>query len=208
MNRVRVKFCGITRIEDALQAARLGADAIGLVCYNRSPRAVTVEQAQAIVRVLPAFLSSVALFVNASDSEVATVLEAVRPTLLQFHGEETPDQCRSFRVPFIKAIRMREDTDLRREAERFHDAAALLLDSYQEGMHGGTGRTFDWARVPPDLPLPVVLAGGLTPDNVAAAIRQVRPYAVDVSGGIETAKGIKDPHKMQKFMQEVHRGSD
>jgi phosphoribosylanthranilate isomerase len=207
MNRVRVKFCGVTRAEDALYAARLGVDAIGMVFYAGSPRAVSVVQAQAMVEVLPPFLSKVALFVNASKQDIDAVLSCVRPDILQFHGEEPPEECRRHGLPYIKAIRMRADIDLHHEAGRYHDASALLLDAYREGMHGGTGTAFDWALAPQSVSKPIILAGGLTPDNVAAAIRQVRPYAVDVSGGIEAAKGVKDPSKMQAFMYEVDRGS-
>lgn len=201
--RVRVKFCGITRTQDALAAARLGADAVGLVFHERSPRAVTLPQAQEIVACLPPFVCKVALFVDSPRSRIEAVLAALPIDLLQFHGEERPEDCAGFGRPYMKAIRMRPDVDLHREAGRFSRASALLLDAYREGLEGGTGTTFDWTRIPRDLAKAVVLAGGLTPDNVAAAIRAARPYAVDVSGGIEAAKGIKDPARMQAFMTEV-----
>ncbi|MFO1435096.1 MAG: phosphoribosylanthranilate isomerase [Gammaproteobacteria bacterium] len=204
--RIRVKFCGITREEDALTAVALGADAIGMVFYAGSPRAVGVGTAREIVHRLPPFISTVALFVNPLAGEVQTVLEAVRPGLLQFHGDETAADCERYGMPYIKAIRMRPDVDIHEQAGRFSSAAALLLDSFHEGNYGGTGQVFDWSRVPADLQRPFILAGGLTPDNVAAAIAATRPYAVDVSGGVEATKGIKDPAKMQAFLREVHRG--
>lgn len=207
MHRTRVKFCGITRREDALAAARLGADAIGLVFYAPSPRAVTIGQARDVVAGLPPFLSTVALFVNPAAEEVRAVADAIRPNLLQFHGEETPEQCAQFGIPYIKAVRVRPGVDLLAEIERYAHAAAILFDSYQDDRHGGTGATFDWSLLPAAVSKPFILAGGLTPDNVAAAVARVRPYAVDVSGGIEISKGIKDLTKMQAFLREVHRGS-
>ncbi|MCG3200308.1 MAG: N-(5'-phosphoribosyl)anthranilate isomerase [Gammaproteobacteria bacterium] len=207
MNRTRVKFCGITRREDALVAAQLGADAIGLVFHAASPRAVTIAQARDVVAVLPPFVSTVALFVNPAAELVRAVADAIRPSLLQFHGEEPPAQCGKFRIPYIKAVRVRPGIDLLAETERYGNAAAILFDSYQEDRHGGTGATFDWSLLPAAASRPFILAGGLTPDNVAAAVARVRPYAVDVSGGIEISKGIKDLTKMQAFLREVHRGS-
>lgn len=208
MHRTRVKFCGITRREDALAAARLGADAIGLVFYAPSPRVVTIGQAREVVAGLPPFLSTVALFVNPAAEEVRAVADAIRPSLLQFHGEEPPAQCAQFGIPYIKAVRVRPGIDLPAEIERYENAAAILFDSYHDDRHGGTGATFDWSLLPAAVAKPFILAGGLTPDNVAAAIARVRPYAVDVSGGIEISKGIKDLTKMQAFLREVHRGSN
>jgi phosphoribosylanthranilate isomerase len=204
--RIRVKFCGITRAQDAVDAAALGADAIGLVFYANSPRALTPAQAAEIAAVLPPFVSTVALFVNPAAVEVQAVINAIDPTLLQFHGDETPAQCEVYRRPYIKAIRMGAGVDLRDEANRYRRARALLLDAFEDGRYGGTGQVFDWLRIPSDVEMPFILAGGLTPDNVAAAIAAVRPYAVDVSGGIEASKGIKDPAKMRAFLQEVNRG--
>ncbi|MEW6353315.1 MAG: phosphoribosylanthranilate isomerase [Pseudomonadota bacterium] len=201
--RTRVKICGITRREDALAAARLGADAIGLVFYPRSPRAVTPTQAAAIVQELPAFVTVVGLFVNAAPAEVRAVLEQVRIDMLQFHGEESAAQCRVYRRPYLKAVAMRADVDLRACARDYADSAALLLDTHQPGVPGGTGQAFDWSRVPENLDKPIILAGGLNADNVAAAIRQVRPYAVDVSGGVESAKGVKDHEKIAAFVRSV-----
>lgn len=202
--RVRVKICGITRVEDALTAVAQGADAIGLVFYAPSPRAVSIEQAAAIVQQIPAFVSVVGLFVNAEESYVKEVTSRVALDLLQFHGDETPEQCESYGLPFIKAVRVKSDTNLVQCAKDYSASRALLLDTYTEGVAGGTGHVFDWGLIPPDLAKPVVLAGGLTAANVAAAIQQVKPYAVDVSGGVEVSKGIKDAAKIAAFMQQVY----
>jgi tryptophan synthase beta chain len=201
--RTRVKICGITRPQDALVAAQLGVDAIGLVFYETSSRAITVEQAQAIVRDLPAFVTVVGLFVNAQPQWINQVLSEVSLDNLQFHGEETPEYCGMFGKPYIKALRMRPSIDIQREAQRYTQASALLLDSYVPGLQGGTGVTFDWRRIPTHISKPLIIAGGLTPDNVSQAIAALRPYAVDVSGGVESAKGIKDADKMTAFIKGV-----
>lgn len=201
--RVRVKICGITRPQDALAAACSGADAIGLVFYPDSPRAVTIETAKAIIKVLPPFITKTGLFVNATPGEINRVLENVALDVLQFHGDEAPEQCLNFRKPFIKAVRMQDNVDLYAVAISYADASALLLDTFVKGVHGGTGLVFDWSRIPADTGKPLILAGGLTPANVADAVRQVRPYAVDVSGGVESAKGIKDAKKIAEFIREV-----
>lgn len=201
--RTRVKICGLTRPEDALEAARLGADALGLVFYPASPRCVTIEQAAAIIRVLPPFVTTVGLFVNAAAAEVAEVLDRVPLGLLQFHGEETPDYCAGFRRPYIKAVRMREGVDVPKLARTYSEAAGLLLDAYEAGVPGGTGRSFDWNRIPKEAGKPLVLAGGLDPSNVRAAVERARPYAVDVSSGVEVSKGIKDFAKMAAFVRGV-----
>ncbi len=202
--RVRVKICGITSVEDALTAVRNGADAIGLVFYAPSPRNVSIAQAQEIAKSIPAFVSVVALFVNADASFVNEVVSQVSIDLLQFHGDETPAQCTQYSLPFIKAIRVKPDTNLVQCSIDFSAAKALLLDTYTEGVAGGTGHVFDWNLIPKQLAKPVILAGGLTADNVAQAIEQVQPYAVDVSGGVELAKGIKDATKITAFMQQVY----
>lgn len=204
--RTRVKICGLTRPEDAREAARLGADAIGLVFYPPSPRAVGVAVAQAVLRGLPPFVTVVGLFVDPREDEVRGVLDQVPLDLLQFHGEEPPEFCAAYGRPWIKAIRMREGVDLWSLRRRYAGAQALLLDAHQPGVAGGTGICFDWARIPPGLGGEIILAGGLTPETVAAAIRAVRPYAVDVSGGVESAKGVKDPAKMAAFLREVRQG--
>ena len=202
--RVRVKICGITRVEDALVAVENGADAIGLVFYEPSPRAVSVEQAIKIVSQIPAFISIVGLFVNAEERFVRDVISNVALDLLQFHGDEAPEECSSYGLPFMKAIRVKSDTNLVQCAKDYSASRALLLDTYTEGVAGGTGYTFDWGLIPSDLNKPVVLAGGLTAENVGSAIQQVRPYAVDVSGGVELSKGIKDAAKIAAFMQQVY----
>ena len=199
----RVKICGITRIQDALFASKQGADALGLVFYPKSPRFVTAEQAGAIVRALPPFVSTVGLFVNAQPEEVRAAVSRVHLDLLQFHGEESPEFCNQFGLPYLKAVRVKQGVDLVQYAVDFSSAKGLLLDAFVEGTHGGTGQGFDWSLIPSELPLPVVLSGGLNPDNVQAEIRQVRPCAVDVSSGVEAAKGIKDAAKMAAFMQGV-----
>lgn len=204
MIRTRVKICGITRPEDALAAARAGADAIGLVFYPPSPRAVTRERAREIVQALPPFVSVVGLFVNARPAEVRAVLEAVPIDLLQFHGDEAPEECRRYGRPYIKAVAMAPGVDLQAATRRYADAAGLLLDTHREGVRGGTGEAFDWSRIPPELDKPVILAGGLTPENVAEAVRRVRPYAVDVSSGVEASKGIKDAARIEAFVRGVN----
>ena len=201
--RVRVKICGITRLEDALDAVAQGADAIGLVFYPGSPRNVTISQAAEIVNQIPAFVTTVGLFVNAESSFIREVISKVKLDLLQFHGDETAKECAAFSHPFIKAIRVKSDTNLVQYAEDFSAAKALLLDTYTEGVAGGTGQVFDWNLIPKELAKPVILAGGLTADNVARAISLVKPYAVDVSGGVEVSKGIKDVAKIAAFMQQV-----
>ena len=205
--RTRVKICGITRVEDALTAVAHGCDAIGLVFYGPSPRNVDIQRAAEIVAALPPFVSSVGLFVDAMPGEINTVLAEVQLDLLQFHGEESPDACRLYGLPYMKAVRVRGDTNLLQYATQYQDARALLLDAFLPGVAGGTGHVFDWSLIPQQLPVLLVLAGGLTPDNVAGAIRQVRPYAVDVSGGVEESKGIKSAAKIAAFMQGVQNAA-
>lgn len=203
--RVRVKICGITCVEDALTAVRNGADAIGLVFYAPSPRHVSIRQAQEIANQIPAFVSVVGLFVNAEASFINEVISQVKIDLLQFHGEETPEECAQYTLPFIKAVRVKLDTNLVQCSVDFSAAKALLLDTYTEGVAGGTGHVFDWNLIPKQLAKSVILAGGLTSDNVAQAIAQVKPYAVDVSGGVEVSKGIKDAVKIAAFMKQVYQ---
>lgn len=199
----RIKICGITRVEDALAAASSGADAIGLVFYQRSPRHVSIAQARQLAEALPPFVSIVGLFVDADAAFVREVLESVRLDLLQFHGDEAPEYCAQFPRPYLKAIRVKAGIDLLQCASDFRSAKGLLLDAHVEGVPGGTGTAFDWTLIPGNLPLPVILSGGLDAENVAAAIRQVRPYAVDVSSGVESGKGIKDGAKIAAFIKEV-----
>lgn len=202
---VRIKICGITRVEDALAAAEAGADAIGLVFYAPSPRAVSTAQAAAIVQALPPFITSVGLFVNAGVDEIKAVLAEVPLDMLQFHGDEPEDYCRQFQRPFMKALRVRPGDDLNQLAAQWPSAAGILLDSYKAGVPGGTGETFDWSAIPAVRDWALVLAGGLDASNVAAGISATRPWAVDVSGGVEAAKGIKDSGKIQAFIHEVKR---
>ncbi|MQA53390.1 phosphoribosylanthranilate isomerase [Pseudomonas piscis] len=208
MSAVRSKICGITRIEDALAAVAAGADAIGLVFYAKSPRAVNVQQARAIIAALPPFVTTVGLFVNASRCELGEILDAVPLDLLQFHGDESAAACEGYHRPYIKALRVKAGDDIAAACQAFPGASGILLDTYVEGVPGGTGEAFDWSLVPQGLSKPIILAGGLSADNVALAIAQVRPYAVDVSGGVEQSKGIKDPARIQAFMQAVRRSSE
>jgi len=204
--RTRVKICGITRVEDARAAAQAGADAVGLVFYPPSPRFLGVDWARDLRNELPPFVMPVALFVNPSAAEVYTVLERVRPSMLQFHGEETPVFCSQFGVPFIKACRVKSGVsagvDLLEYLRPFAGAAGWLLDSHVE-EYGGIGESFDWSLVPAERIRPLVLSGGLTRDNVGEAIRRVRPWAVDVSSGVESSKGIKDAARIAAFIAEV-----
>ncbi|MGM8062253.1 phosphoribosylanthranilate isomerase [Vogesella indigofera] len=205
---VRIKVCGFTRVEDAVAAARLGIDAIGLVFYDKSPRHVGIAQAQAIIAALPPFVTVVALFVNASREEVENVLAQCAIDVLQFHGEESPAFCRSFRRPYLKAVRVQPGTDLQTLAAQYHDARGLLTDAFVEGAHGGTGKTFDWTLIPVQLPLPLILSGGLDEHNVADAVRRVQPAGVDVSSGVEAGKGIKSPQRVADFVAAVRVAQD
>ena len=200
---VRSKICGITRVEDALVAAEAGADAIGLVFYAKSPRAVSVQQARAIIAALPPFVTTVGLFVNASRCELNETLDAVPLDALQFHGDETPADCEGYHRPWYKALRVKVGEDVRLQAARYAGASAILLDTFVAGVPGGTGEVFDWSLIPPDLPKPLILAGGLTCQNVQRAMDEVRPYAVDISGGVEISKGIKDAGRVREFVRLV-----
>ncbi|MFC4863942.1 phosphoribosylanthranilate isomerase [Pseudomonas sp. JS3066] len=201
MSAVRIKICGITRIEDALAAVAAGADAIGFVFYAKSPRAVTSAQAGAIIAALPPFVTTVGLFVDMPRAELKQLLEVVSLDLLQFHGDESPADCAGYGRPYIKALRVKPGDDVAAAIARYPDASGVLLDTYVAGTPGGTGEAFDWSLVPRNAAKPVILAGGLTPENIGEAVRQVCPYAVDVSGGVEASKGIKDAAKIQAFIQ-------
>jgi len=201
--RTRIKICGITSVEDALAAARLGADAIGLVFYPPSPRYVEVEQAAEIAAALPPFVTTVALFVNVDEQTIADVVSRVRIDLIQFHGNECKDYCGMHQRPYIKAVRMSDDVDLDKQLNDFSQARGLLLDTYKAGVPGGTGEQFNWDRVPAHVADKIILAGGLTPENVKDAVAQVHPYAVDVSGGVESVPGKKDTEKMARFIEAV-----
>lgn len=198
-----VKICGITRVEDALAAARCGAHAIGLVFYRPSPRYIAPEAARDIIRALPPFITAVGLFVDAPADEVRAAMRIAPFNLLQFHGSESPEFCRQFGFPYLKAVRVRPGVDLLKYAADYHDAKALLLDTHVDGVQGGTGRVFDWNLIPHTLPLPIVLSGGLDPANVTEAVKRVRPWAVDVSSGVEAQKGIKDAAKIAAFISGV-----
>ena len=199
----RIKICGITREQDIRAAAHSGADAIGLVFYESSPRHVSITQAKKLADTLPPFVTVVGLFVNADVAFMREVLANVPLDLLQFHGDETPQYCAQFNKPYLKAIRVKAGVDLLQCASDFRSAQGLLLDAHVEGIRGGTGTAFDWSLIPANLSLPVILSGGLDAQNVAAAIKQVRPYAVDVSSGVESSKGIKDAVKVAAFIKEV-----
>jgi phosphoribosylanthranilate isomerase len=200
-----VKICGVRTREDALAACSAGADAIGLVFYAHSPRAVTIAEAAAICRVLPPFVTPVGLFVDADASAVRDVLSSVPLGMLQFHGDEPAAWCEQFHRPWLRAVRMRDSVELHQVRQQFAGAAALLLDAYQPGVPGGTGAAFDWSRVPAELAPHIVLAGGLNADNVGAAIATVRPYAVDVSGGVESRRGVKDAALIHAFLAAVRK---
>jgi len=201
--RTRVKICGVTRAEDAQAAAAAGADAIGLVFYQPSPRNVTLERARDIAMQTPPFVATVAVFVNPTREEVDRVIRECGVTLLQFHGEESPEFCAGFSHPYIKAARIRPGLDLIKYLSPYATARAWMLDAFHDDLWGGTGGAFDWSIVPEHMARPIILSGGLTAENVADAIRRVRPYAVDVSTGVEASKGIKDAAKIAAFIGAV-----
>ena len=203
-SRTRIKICGLREPEHARLAADAGADAVGLVFYRESPRNILdLQSAARIIDVLPAYVMAVGLFVNATQAEVRSILEEIRLDLLQFQGDEPPDFCELFGIPYVRAVRMEEGVDLVEYARRFTGARALLLDAHVPGEAGGTGRMFDWSNIPRGLPVPVILSGGLTAENVARAVREVKPWAVDVSSGVEASRGTKDPRKIVEFIRSV-----
>lgn len=202
MHRTRIKICGLTREADVQAAIEAGADAIGFVFYAKSPRAVTPERARALARLLPPFVTPVGLFVNASDAELQAGLDALPHMLLQFHGDETPSDCERVRRPFIRAARVGPGFDLLNFGQSFSSAQAMLLDAFVDG-YGGGGKVFDWSLLPPSVPFPVVLSGGLSAANVGDGMARIRPWAVDVSSGVESAKGIKDAGLIQAFCRAV-----
>ena len=206
--RTRVKICGITRTEDALAAVNAGADALGFVFYAPSPRYISIQQAGLIFDSLPPFINKVALFVNPSREEVDEALASLSIDVLQFHGDEDAAFCESFNKPYLKAIRVQPGTDFSKLADDYKMASGLLFDAFDSKQYGGTGHTFDWSLLPNNYPTPLILAGGLTADNVCQAITETRPYAVDISSGVEQSKGLKDPQLIKQFMQEVTRGND
>jgi phosphoribosylanthranilate isomerase len=202
-DRTRIKICGIREPAHARVASQAGADAIGLVFWPKSPRFVSTAEAARIVAELPPFVMAVGLFVNSPRDEINSILRAVKLDLLQFHGDEKPEFCDQFGVPYVRAVRMEEGTDLVEYAHRFSRAKALLLDAHVPGTPGGTGTSFDWGRIPRDFAKPLILSGGLTIDNVGRAVREVKPWAVDVSSGVEASRGTKDPGKIVEFIRSV-----
>lgn len=205
MRRTRIKVCGFTREADLDGALALGVDAVGFVLYPPSPRAVTVARAAELARRVPPFVTRVGLFVNEDAAAVERATREAALDLLQFHGDESAEYCERFGLPWIKAVRVRPETDLLECADRFRGARALLLDAWSEAW-GGSGKRFDWSLIPPSLPMPLILSGGLDPDNVAEAVRNIRPVAVDVSSGVESAKGIKDVARVAAFISGVEHG--
>jgi phosphoribosylanthranilate isomerase len=207
MTRTRIKICGLTREADVDDAIDAGADAIGFVLWPKSPRAVPLERALALAERLPPFVTPVLLFVNASPAELRGATESMPQALLQFHGDETPEQCRAAGRPWLRAARMAPGVDLLDFAQRFAGAMGLLLDRHVES-YGGSGKVFDWSLIPTDVPVPVVLSGGLSPANVTDGVLRVRPWAVDVSSGVESAKGIKNAALMRRFCKAVREADD
>ena len=205
--RTRVKICGFTRVEDAVYAAHEGVDAIGLVFYPPSPRHVEIEQAIKIVNALPAFTTVVALFVDEQEARIREVLAQVSIDCLQFHGDEPAEACRIYGKRYIKAVRMQEDIDIAALAHHYHDAAGLLLDAFHPDAKGGTGSQFDWDMIPVQCSLPIILAGGLDETNAKQAVQAVKPYALDVSSGVEAKKGVKDALKIAAFINQVNEGN-
>ena len=202
---MKIKICGFTNAQNANQAAMLGIDAIGLVFYNQSPRSVDVETANQIINILPPFVNRVGLFVNADSSFIDEVLCEVPLDTLQFHGDESVAECSQYAMPFIKALRVNQDTNIIKMADEYHQASSLLLDAFNKDTYGGTGESFDWSLAKVDIDLPIILAGGLNPNTVAEAIKQVNPYAVDVSSGVESELGIKDIDKIKEFIQQANK---
>lgn len=203
LKRTRVKICGVTNIEDANASVLAGADAIGLVFYKASPRNVSISLAKQITDNISPFVNCVGLFVDADNTYINEVIKEVAIDTIQFHGQETEQTCALFNKPYIKAVRMNESVCLYDEIEKYPTAKALLLDAYVNGVPGGTGKAFDWSIIPNNLSKPIILAGGLDITNVKKAISQVEPFGVDVSGGVEKEKGIKDPIKIKKFISET-----
>jgi len=200
---MKIKICGLTDPENSKQIASLDIHAIGLVFFNESPRAVSIEQANEIIQELPPFINKVGLFVNANSNFVDQVLNSVNIDTIQFHGDESSSDCSQFQMPFIKAIRMREGINLLSQAEEFSSASGLLLDSFEEDSYGGTGKSFDWNLIKNNLDLPIILAGGLNKDNIMSAIEKTQPYAIDISSGVEVDKGIKDIGKTKEIIEIV-----
>lgn len=207
-HRTRVKICGITRVQDARYAAAMGADSIGLVLHQASPKRVTLEQAVEIRRILPPFVTVTAVLLNETGDWVKQVVQRLRPDCLQFHGQEEPDFCEAWTIPYIKAIPMGSTQNPDEYAANYASAQGFLLDSNAAGRLGGSGDTFDWSRIPTSFAAPLILAGGINPSNVAEAIARIKPWGVDVSSGVEVAKGVKDKDLIDQFFNEVRRGDE
>ena len=205
--RTKIKICGITKLSNALQAAELGVDALGFVFYSDSPRYIEPKKAREIINLLPSFISRVGLFVNASKEDVLLAISESRINMLQFHGDEDEIFCNQFDLPYIKAISFKDGINLLEYCQLFSSCSAILVDAYCKNMRGGTGKTFNWDLLPNDLPLPLIIAGGLDSDNVSSLINSVNPYGVDVSGGVELDKGIKDHKMMKNFVLGVNNAT-
>lgn len=201
----RIKICGIKHRDDALKAVECGADAIGIIFVEKSPRYASLTDARVIAESMPPFVTVVGLFMDADAETIREALKVVPLNLLQFHGDESPEFCDQFDMPYIKVLRMRENVNVVAFAQEYPNAAGILLDTYKKGVGGGTGHAFDWNLIPDNVPLPLILAGGLTPENVALAVETVKPYAVDVSSGVESAPSVKDHSKIEQFIKEVQR---
>ena len=202
---VRVKICGITSSEQAQMAQQQGADALGLVIYEKSPRYVNLEQAVKIRASITSDCLAIVLLVNPSELLVKQVIEQVKPDLIQFHGDETPEFCHQFNFPFIRAVRMREGLDINTEVAAYSAEGGFLFDAWSDDLYGGTGHSFDWSRLPTTTDYQLILAGGLTAENVNQAVAMTKPYMVDVSGGVESSPGIKDPQKVKAFINEAKK---
>jgi phosphoribosylanthranilate isomerase len=205
--RTKIKICGITNLRNAREAARLGVDALGFVFFSESPRYIEPKKARVIINLLPSFVSRVGLFVNAPKEEVLSAISESRVNMLQFHGDEDENFCNQFNLPYIKAISFKDGINLLEYCQLFASSSALLIDTYSTKMRGGTGKTFNWDLIPKQLPLPLIVAGGLDSENVSSLINSVNPYGVDVSGGVELEKGIKDHNMMKNFVLGVNNAA-
>ncbi len=205
--KTKIKICGITNLKDALEAVELGVDALGFVFFNESPRYIEPKKAREIINLLPSFVLRVGLFVNASREEVLSAIIQSRVNLLQFHGDEDEKFCNQFNLPYIKAISFQKGVNLIEYCKLFNTSSAILIDTYSKSMRGGTGETFNWNLIPKPLPLPLIIAGGLDSVNVSSLINSVNPYGVDVSGGVELDKGIKDHNMMKNFVLGVNNAA-
>jgi len=202
--RTKIKICGITNLQNAREACELGIDALGFVFFSESPRYIEPKKARAIINLLPSFILRVGLFVNSTKEEVLSVISESRVNMLQFHGDEDENFCNQFNLPYIKAISLKDGINLLEYCQLFASSSAILIDTYSQKMRGGTGKTFNWDLIPKELPLPLIIAGGLDSKNVSSLINSVKPYGVDVSGGVELDKGIKDYNMMKNFVLGVH----